>query len=273
MNCHFVTRSLTKPWEGEDRKLHCYDFKSDKILSDPSKTLFAEKDLIEEKHEDVLSKLIERPLGIFKQQILDGKKQEIDNWNVFRALFLYFFVQTARFSKFLADDSEKPENSLEELLSMDEASLNTIVSKYMDRYSVATIGIPEDHVMLFPETVFFTFPLMDSGCITGWTFSYAVPLFPNFALSLIPKTLEKSYEDQIKKQLMMYSVGINEDNCNRVVIPANLLDVNEQSTIIEGIKHYRNIAIKVTQDVHKLRSLVVEMYDKVGLKVGPVKKY
>ena len=227
MNCHYVTRSLTEPWEGAERKLHYYDFKTDEITEDPSKTLFAEKDLIEEKYEDVLSKLIERPLGIFKKQIIEKKQNEVDNWSIFRALFLYFFVQTARFSKFLAEDSEKPESTLEELLSMEEAALNTIVSKYMERYSVATIGIPEDHVMLFPETGFFTFPLMDSGCITGWTFSYAVPLFPNFALALVPKTLEKSYEDQIKKQLMMYSVGINEDNCNRVVIPANLLEVND----------------------------------------------
>ena len=81
---------------------------------------------------------------------------------------------------------------------MEEAALNTIVSKYMEKYSVATIGVPDDHILLFPETGFFTFPLMDSGCVTGFTFSYAVPLFPSLALALVPKTLEKSYEDQIK---------------------------------------------------------------------------
>tara|TARA_R110002049_G_scaffold293452_1_gene478454 strand:- start:376 stop:1188 length:813 start_codon:yes stop_codon:yes gene_type:complete len=270
MNCHYVTRSLTKPWEGKERKLTYYDFESDSILEGTSKTLFAEKDLIEEKYEDALSKLIERPLGIFKQQILEKKQNEVDNWNVFRALFLYFFVQTARFSKFLADDSEKLENTLEELLSMEEAALNTIVSKYMEKYSVATIGVPDDHILLFPETGFFTFPLMDSGCVTGFTFSYAVPLFPSLALALVPKTLEKSYEDQIKRQLMSYSVGINEDNCNRVVIPASLSEVNEEAVIIEGIKYYRKISIETAQNVHKLRSLVVEMYEKVGLKVGAI---
>ena len=140
----------------------------------------------------------------------------------------------------------------------------------MEKYSVATIGVPDDHILLFPETGFFTFPLMDSGCVTGFTFSYAVPLFPSLALALVPKTLEKSYEDQIKRQLMSYSVGINEDNCNRVVIPASLSEVNEEAVIIEGIKYYRKISIETAQNVHKLRSLVVEMYEKVGLKVGAI---
>ncbi len=134
---------------------------------------------------------------------------------------------------------------------MEEAALNTIVSKYMEKYSVATIGVPDDHILLFPETGFFTFPLM-------------------VALALVPKTLEKSYEDQIKRQLMSYSVGINEDNCNRVVIPASLSEVNEEAVIIEGIKYYRKISIETAQNVHKLRSLVVEMYEKVGLKVGAI---
>ena len=51
MNCHYVTRSLTKPWEGNERKLIYYDFESDSILESTSKTLFSEKDLIEEKYE------------------------------------------------------------------------------------------------------------------------------------------------------------------------------------------------------------------------------
>ena len=106
--------------------------------------------------------------------------------------------------------------------------------------------------------------------LLSYIVSYAVPLFPSLALALVPKTLEKSYEDQIKRQLMSYSVGINEDNCNRVVIPASLSEVNEEAVIIEGIKYYRKISIETAQNVHKLRSLVVEMYEKVGLKVGAI---
>lgn len=269
MNCHYVTRSLTKPWEGKERKLFYYDFKEDSILEANSKTLFAEKDLIEKKYEDKLSKLIERPIGIFKQQILDKKHNEVDNWSVFRALFLYFFTQTARFSKFLADSSQEPKNTLEELLSMEEVELNTIVAKYMESYSIATIGVSEKHILLFPESGFFIFPVMDSGCITGFTFSYAVPLFPSLALALIPKTLEKSFEKQVEQQLMSYSVGINEDNCNKVVIPPSLFEANTKDAIMDGIKYYRKISIETVQNIHKLRSLVVEMYEKVGLRIGP----
>jgi hypothetical protein len=40
-NCHFVSKFLTRPWEGKDRFLWIYDFISDRFTRQSSNSLLA----------------------------------------------------------------------------------------------------------------------------------------------------------------------------------------------------------------------------------------
>lgn len=42
INCHFVTRSFTEPWELKNRKLKYFDFTLKQLGEDDSLTLFAQ---------------------------------------------------------------------------------------------------------------------------------------------------------------------------------------------------------------------------------------
>jgi hypothetical protein len=43
LNCHFVSRFLTRPWEYDQRRLWYFDFDRKQVCSRSSETLFAAK--------------------------------------------------------------------------------------------------------------------------------------------------------------------------------------------------------------------------------------
>ena len=126
-NCHYVTRSLTKPWEHEhdlphrNRELRFYSFQNDEVDFKPSLKLLGEDKLLTPDEEDKFSNLIERPLGIFKKKHL--KSDSIDDYGIYRSLVLYFMFQTERFKRFANIGAE--ELTLSRLLNMSEIELNT----------------------------------------------------------------------------------------------------------------------------------------------------
>lgn len=63
LNCHFVSRFATKPWEFEQRSLWYFDFECERVLRGSSETLFATSGENTREVEERLNTLIETPIS------------------------------------------------------------------------------------------------------------------------------------------------------------------------------------------------------------------
>lgn len=64
LNCHFVSRFLTTPWEYGQRHLWYYDFASDEVRSSSSRSLFAVGGANTSEVEARLNQVIETPISM-----------------------------------------------------------------------------------------------------------------------------------------------------------------------------------------------------------------
>lgn len=272
MNCHFVTRSLTTDWEPKGGTLWYFDFKTGKVARQFSKKLFADEDTNSKDVEDLISKYIERPIGTFKHSILptakDGESVKIDDWGVFRGIYLYFLFQSQRYSKAQLPEEE---NKLDELLKKDEQFLDTFVSAYAQEYQLVSMKLPPGKFLFFPEIGYFQFPTQDAGCVTGFTLGFAFPLSPSLAVALVSKSAGREQLISVLPTLEAYSVGLN-DNMSRIVIAPVVLESVSQERIVEVIRGYREKAIETVGAIHKIRELTVNAYEKIGLRVDERRK-
>lgn len=266
MNCHYVTRSLTKPWEHDSGRLFYFDFPTGTIREGRAKTLFALEDTLSLEMEQMISRLVEHPLSVFREVIHNGQGSSISDWATYRALFLYFLMQSERFRISKLDHQATPTS----IFGKDEAFIDQLISVMMETYNVLWIGMPTGHVLFFPESGVFQFPTEDAECVTGFTFSLAVPLTPFMALAMVPKTIAVDRLFEQRAQLQGYSVGVNE-NASRILIPKVVTDNNKNEILIETITNYRKAGIEVTKATHEIRELTVKMYDLAGLSLGPIK--
>jgi hypothetical protein len=63
LNCHFVSRFLTKPWEFGQRRLHFYDVKTGRFGEKSSRYLFSRRGSNSGNIERRLDQLVETPLS------------------------------------------------------------------------------------------------------------------------------------------------------------------------------------------------------------------
>ena len=102
---HYVTRSLTQPWEQGDRSLIFYDFDTSNLAEHASKKLLTIYGLLNPEQEQFFSKHAEQPLGILKAKYLASK--QILNQKVLHSPFIYFILQLERIR--LAKQPSEPE--------------------------------------------------------------------------------------------------------------------------------------------------------------------
>lgn len=261
-NCHYVTRSLTKPWEHEtehrNRELRFYSFDTNEIKYDSSKKLLAKYKLLTPEEERRFSELIETPLGNFKDKHL--KASFVEDYNIFRALFLYFMFQVERFK--LVIQKEGDGWSLADLLQMPDAQLNTLSENMRNKFKVVALNTVEGHLLFFPEVGYFTFPILCSANqYPVW--ALALPLFPNLSLCLVPKGPTEEDLQNSRSVMMQFSVGLN-SNYNISLIPPEL--VGEKEDVIKAaLLEYRAKAIEHEKNCSKLDHLVKLMYATAGL--------
>lgn len=266
-NCHYVARSLTKPWEHErphrNRELRYYCFKTDRIDFDSSKKLLAKHKLLTPEEEKRFSELIEMPLGNFKDKHL--KSSFIDDYNIFRALFLYFMFQVERFN--LVVEREGNGWNLSELLNMPDEQLNTISEDMRKKFKIVAMNTIEGHLLFFPEVGYYTFPILCSE--TQYPVrALALPLYSTLCLCLVPHGPTEDDLQASRNVMMQFSVGLN-DNYNICLIPNELKD-NDEKFIIDTIKDYRARAIDHQKQCDELDYLVRYMYASVGLNFDEV---
>lgn len=91
LNCHLVSRFLTRPWEHGQRNLSYFDFRDGRVRTGSSKTLFAEVGANTQDVEARLNAIIETPNAAAMTRLADiapGDAQQALEWPLFRALSL-----------------------------------------------------------------------------------------------------------------------------------------------------------------------------------------
>lgn len=269
-NCHFVTRFLTKPWEHSGGSLCYYDFEKKELCRGFSKSLFAEDGLNSGEIEALINEYVERPLAGIKPEIVDGTLRDVSDWKTYRALFLYFMIQTQRFGKArLAEKEERYQTQLDEFLKRGEGFLDSMVQIKQLEYMIAWVGMPDGIAMFFPETGFFQFPVEDDKCITGYTIAYAFPITPKAAVVMVPLTVNRKKLLEQRGWLQEFSIGLNQ-NASKVLIAKEVLDYCGDEKVKLEMEKSRESATTLMKNILELRQKTWDLYKAAGFEVRPI---
>ena len=267
INCHVVTESLTKEWEFKGGWLSFFDFKTGEIKQNLSKNLFAVVGLNSSEIEGQINKFVETHLGRFKKTILPKQVTEINNWNLSRALYLYFICQTKRFLKANPKVVSSTGLTLDELFAKGEDYLNLLVKFFLEESNIVGFTVPQGHALFFSEIGYFQFPIDDDKALGGFSLATAVPLSPYQVMALVPRTANLKQFSEFHGIIAGFSVGLN-DNASRILIPPELLVNNEPQKIIAAILNYRECAKKQIELIGEKRRLVHQMIETVVQKMA-----
>ena len=241
MNCHYVSRFLTRPWEDEKQFLHVYDFETDQITKARSKFLFSEKGLIEPRHEERISKLIESPLSLFKQKFkfeVHFEPSESES----RALYLYASVQITRMKKLYQRrpnkywDNKKGYVTLEMLLEAPEDHIKRLTTRLQSTYDLVITDLPQGSAMFFPITGLFCVPVQLQEGYFLW--AEVIPLSLTRAAIFIHKQTALPCLENTRRVLMGFSIS-TDGVVNKCLIPPEAMKHNKQEDIKKAIKSYR----------------------------------
>jgi hypothetical protein len=179
LNCHFVSRFLTAPWESGQRQLHFYDFNTKQLSVRSSRSLFAVAGSNSAETEARLNRLVETPIASARATLVRAPATpgaiEIKDPLLLRALTLLLPLQPLR-----TNDGSR----LEEILALSEAELDGIVQAGQQSYQLVRVRAADAMPMFYPSLGFFLLPAEDpSGRMRG---SLAIPLTPQFCFALVP---------------------------------------------------------------------------------------
>lgn len=99
LNCHFVTRSITKKCEHDSGLLY-NDYGTKRVKKCKSKKFFAVNHLNLKSIEMLLNRYIETPLINAKNRLLKMENEIFQKWDEYWSLYLYCMIQVGRYSLF-----------------------------------------------------------------------------------------------------------------------------------------------------------------------------
>ncbi len=267
-NNHYVSRFLTKSWEFQDgtkRMLWFYDFKTKKINKASSKKLFAVENVFDGQIEDLFNKYIETPLAKFIGSLSGNESLEIKDWAIQRALHLVFLAQTQRFSEAKSVGAER---GLTNMLTKGELFLDGAASINMQESMLVRLHLPPPRILFYPEIGAFPIALPDTECPTRWAFAFGIPITPQFALLMVPKSVD---QEAFKSQpIWHYSVGLD-NHAQRIIIPPFIVEDNSHQVIADEIESARKVSRELFSLVIQARQVTTEMYAFMGLHLEEVR--
>ena len=215
-NDHYISRFLTKPWEGQNRQLHYFNFESQKFGSQTSRHLFAAEGLNERATEELLNKVVETPLaGLLARTIRTDPSVNVlepADATIFRALATLWLLQVVRGR----DASNRGDGfSLDDVLSKGEDFLNQQAQALSESDKLISVTLPESEKLYFPDIAYFPIPIVGARPIA------AVPLGPHHLFAFVKKDVSRAViEEHIAEpgRVTCLSVGIG-PNTKVTVIP------------------------------------------------------
>lgn len=127
---------LTRPWEGDFRNLHYFDFRSGQLGRKISDKLFAAKKINSQQVESWLSRMVETPLGNIRSRLAAADPRALDDWPFFRAATLMLWLQGMRIESVTGIEARR---SIDQLSKMTEEEVDQLVALIRDQYDLHII--------------------------------------------------------------------------------------------------------------------------------------
>jgi len=247
----YITRHLTKPWEGEHRKLHYFDFEKSHLKERSSKFVVAEKKLWPQSYEDLFNKSFEDDFAKQKAMIILGTKdgRMKVRWRDYRSIVLMFAIHTLRMARAYFSDKK----ALDMLKGKGSRDLDGLVSIWGKKFDIVRIPLPTSQILCFPDSFYYPFPMKKNGRIGV---ALGVSIHPRVIVASVEKgSLNEAWVKWLIKmrQFMNYSVGTNK--CNRVVVHEDLIQSAPNKKVLEmHLKAARAANQRVVANMNILRA-------------------
>lgn len=236
LNCHFVSRFLTTPWEYGQRRLSYFDFDEGRVCSQSSKTLFALRDANTPKVEASLNRLIETPVSQAMAKLTDmqTESEELLEWTLSRALSLLLMLQPTRSTK-----DGKQRERLEETVMRSDAELDRIAAEAQACYQLGRITVRNDVPLLYPAAGFFA--VVAKGKNGEYAAGIAIPVASRHVFVAVRRLLDwdtatTQWAANGAAPVANASVGTS----NRVVIPQSAIDALQPEQIAARMHRLRS---------------------------------
>lgn len=265
LNCHFVSRFLTKPWEFGQRQLWYYDFDRKQIGRKSSRTLFAQVGRNTAEIEKRLNELVETPISNAITTLVPSgtiDNVEIHEWQLFQALSLLLLLQCSR-----ASEKESHRSTLELTLSWEEAALDQLVHACHQAYRIVGLRGHPGAPFCCPPHGFFAIPIRQQG--GSFTAIYAIPLTEDFAVARVPRDVNMDDTFQTitcRGYVSNSSVGTT---ASRVIIHPSVLAAHGDATTARMIEEARKGVLEMCSFCGEINKLDQEMDEIVlGVRSG-----
>ena len=258
INCHFVSRFATKPWEFGPRWLWCFDFERDGIYRASSETLFAVAGENTREVEERLNTLIETPISQEVARWRNGQPAAADlPWPLFRAVALLLLQPTRS-----ATEGDRAVQ-IEDLVMKPDAELDQLAHAAEERYQMGRISVRQDAALLYPERGWFWMPAQDNR--GQWVACPAIPMGLHHVIVSIPRALDYDRMTDIWRQngsVMVANRSVGHDG-RRVVIPPAHRAAYTDAEITQTLKDLRADVVRLTNLMRQSNDLIRRM-DLIG---------
>jgi hypothetical protein len=266
LNCHFVSRFLTAPWEFGERQLYFYDVKTRTFGQKSSKNLFARPGLNTPETEGILNRLVETPLGkaignLTRSTGPDGCP--MDDWSIYRAMVLLFPFQTARMVK-----SPKPGYDLSSLCAWSEEELNQLAWASQQRYKFITVRAHPGSRFFYPSKGYFIIPLAFTSSLRPG--AIAIPLTERCAIASVPVEIKDEHLAELFAQGgggLAINASVGTRFCEQIVIHPTVKDHASEDELRQYIESTQERNLTLLQDIFDLSHTTVAAFAEAGL--GP----
>lgn len=126
------------------------------------------------------------------------------------------------------------------------------------KYKLVGLNTLEGDYLFYPELGYYTFPIFNFEESLEIHKGIAIPLKLNLALCLIPHSASESMIRHSRKNLSLFSVGLNEVLCKKVLVPPLECEIS-QSDLAKVINGMRMNAIEVQLGIDKMENLIRSM--------------
>lgn len=263
LNCHFVSRFLTTPWEFGQRRLHFYDVKTGRFGEKSSRYLFSRRGSNSGNIERRLDQLIETPLSNAIKDwgsTTQDRVIPIDDWPVFRALALVFMFQVPRVAQKISVARE-----LAAMCSWPDSKVDQYAWGMNQLYTVGTFRPPATFPLFYPSKGYFLVPLLgDPPLHCG---AMAIPLTERLGIVSVPKDFDS---ERLRALLSLgggafvcnMSVGTNAERV--VVHPSVMARARPEELGAYIVKTQKN-NLTLLQALSDMKSVAIAAFAQIGM--------
>lgn len=260
-NCHYISKSLTRPWEADQRRLLFYDFDTGRFATGYAASLFAADGLNPQHVETWLDRTIEGPLSVCRRKLEAGETDALEEWTFYRAATLMLWLQGTRVRSIGDQDARR---DLESLANRPIEETDQLAIAMRQEYDLSLVIGPAREPLLFPSSGLFPITYPDTGCISGNSVALGLPLSTSSALIALPRD-QAGVRDvsRIPALISMLSIGVT--NARKVVIPPSVLAEHDEAQLARTLVEMREASSRLLAMVNDARHIVDDAFGEVGL--------